>query len=80
MIETLSQLKLKPYIENKGHSDSVTSLVISPDQKYIVSASQDKTIKVRDFKNGELLKTLIGNTDPIISLSMSKDEIGRAHV
>lgn len=33
MIETLSQLALKPYISNKGHSDSVTSLVISPDKK-----------------------------------------------
>ncbi|WNL35111.1 hypothetical protein QT384_11210 (plasmid) [Arcobacter cryaerophilus gv. pseudocryaerophilus] len=73
MIETLSQLAFKPYISNKGHSDSVNSIVISPDKKYIVSASEDKTIKVWDFNSGECLSTIYGYSGLLNALTISPD-------
>ena len=35
-----------------GHSDSVRTIAISADNKYIISGSDDKTVKIWDFKNG----------------------------
>ena len=48
----------KPFLKEKGHSHIVESVVISPDNKYIVSGSCDNTIKIWDFKTKECLKTL----------------------
>ena len=38
-----------------GHSDSVVSVDISPDGKYIISGSLDKTIRLWDIESGEKL-------------------------
>ena len=35
-----------------GHSESVRSIDFSNDEKFIVSGSRDKTIKVFDIKTG----------------------------
>lgn len=40
-----------------GHSDSIVSVDISPDGKYMVSGSLDKTIRLWDIESGEELKT-----------------------
>jgi len=40
-----------------GHSDSVVTMDISPDGKYMVSGSLDKTIRLWDIESGEELKT-----------------------
>ena len=48
----------KPFLKEKGHSHIVESVVISPDNKYIISGSCDNTIKIWDFKTKECLKTL----------------------
>jgi WD40 repeat protein len=39
----------KPIKKYEGHSNSVTSLAISPDQKYLYSASKDGTIRVWEW-------------------------------
>ena len=45
-----------------GHSDSVYTVAISPDGKYIVSGSNDNSIKVWDLLSGREIHTLTGKT------------------
>ena len=47
----------------KGHFDFITSVVISNDDKTIVSGSWDKTIKVWNLETGYEVKTLKGHVD-----------------
>ncbi len=45
-----------------GHSGMVNTVAISPDGKYIVSGSEDKSIKVWDLLSGREIHTLNGKT------------------
>ena len=42
----------------KGHSDSVRSVTISPDNKKVVSGSDDNSIKVWELDTGRLLNDI----------------------
>ena len=44
-----------------GHSSWVNAVAISPDGKYIVSGSNDKSIKVWDLLSGREMHTFEGN-------------------
>lgn len=58
----------------RGHTDSVSSVSISPDGKCIVSGSDDLTIRLWDAETGEALGApLRGHTDSITSVSVSPD-------
>jgi WD40 repeat protein len=56
-----------------GHTHIVTALVISHDNKKIISASKDKTIKIWNLETGELVHTLKGHKDSIQTLAFSPD-------
>lgn len=56
-----------------GHSDWVSALAISPDGKTIASGSFDKTIKLWNSANGQLIRTLSQHTKGVISLAISPD-------
>ncbi len=43
---------------NSGHSASVQSVAYSPDNRYLASASEDKTLKIWDLRSRKELKTL----------------------
>jgi WD40 repeat protein len=45
----------------KFHSDWVTGIAISPDNKFVVSSGKDRTIKVYDLANGSLYTTYNGH-------------------
>jgi len=45
----------------RGHGKLVRSATFSPDSKYIVTASADKTARVWDVANGETKTVLLGN-------------------
>jgi WD40 repeat protein len=54
-----------------GHLGDVTSLDLSPNQKYLVSGSQDKSIVIWNIQDGE--KTFISKFDqPVTNVSFSK--------
>jgi WD40 repeat protein len=42
---------------NLGHRGAVNGVAVSPDNRWIVSASDDNTIKVWDIKTGQLIYT-----------------------
>jgi WD40 repeat protein len=59
----------------KGHKDSVTSAVFSPDGKLIVSGSHDRTVRIWDSETGRCLKTLFGHTQSISVVAFSPDGV-----
>jgi len=58
--------------ELRGHSSHVHSTQVSPDGKWIVTASRDKTLRIWDF-DGRQIGLLRGHTGGISSVSVSPD-------
>ena len=56
-----------------GHKDGVNGCAVSPDGNWIVSASDDKTLKVWDASSGKEQLTLHGHIGPIWSCAVSPD-------
>jgi WD40 repeat protein len=56
-----------------GHSDTITSVVITPDGSRAISASEDKTCIVWDLKRAMPVHTLIGHTDIVTCVAMTPD-------
>ncbi|MFX1396802.1 MAG: hypothetical protein ACFFAS_07125 [Promethearchaeota archaeon] len=59
--------------KNNGHDGPVTSLAISPDDKYLASGSWDQTIKLWDIKSKKLLKTIEAHEDWLGKLKFTPD-------
>ncbi len=57
----------------EGHSDSVNGCAFSPDGKQIVSASDDRTLKVWEAESGEMLRTLEGHSASVNGCAFSPD-------
>ena len=57
-----------------GHTDLVTSCCMSSDDRFIVSASCDNTLKIWDVESGTLLKTLQGHQGNVDSCCLSSDD------
>ncbi len=65
--------KIKKVLTLEGHKDGVNAVIFSPDNRYIITGSSDKTVKIWDIKTGKEKKTLTGHGDYITSLSITKD-------
>jgi WD40 repeat protein len=56
----------------KGHQDNITDIRFTNDSERIITASEDKTVKIWDL-NGRLLRTLEGHTDKVNTMDISPD-------
>ena len=56
-----------------GHKNGINSIAITPDGKYALSGSQDRTIKLWEVSSGREIKTFIGHSNFILSLAISRD-------
>jgi WD40 repeat protein len=56
-----------------GHTNLVRSLAFSSDGTFLVSGSNDKTIKLWDIQTGGVVKTIGGHTGRVFSVSISSD-------
>jgi WD40 repeat protein len=58
--------------ETQGHQAPLSSAAFSPDDKYIVTASADKTALVWDWRAGKVIAPLRGHTDGVLSAVFDK--------
>jgi WD40 repeat protein len=56
-----------------GHSGTVTACVVTPDGRRVVSASEDRTLKVWDLEIGRVLATLEGHTNLVTACAVTPD-------
>jgi len=56
-----------------GHTERVTSIVLSPDEQTALSASDDFTLILWDVATGELLRRFEGHTDWVKQVAFSPD-------
>jgi WD40 repeat protein/serine/threonine protein kinase len=57
----------------EGHTDSLSSVAISPDARSGLSGSSDDTLRLWDLATGECLRTLEGHTRGVQSVAISPD-------
>lgn len=71
------QTKPLAVLERKltGHTEWVTSVVVSPDGKWVASGSHDKTVKIWDLENGECQETLNGHTGVVYCVAIAPDGV-----
>jgi hypothetical protein len=57
----------------EGHTGRVNAVAISPDGRFIVSGSEDHTVKVWELESGRLLRSLEGHTGRVWAVAVSPD-------
>jgi WD40 repeat protein len=55
------------------HTQGVASISLSPDEKFLVSGSWDKTMRLWDVDTGQEMRTLVGHADPTQAVVWSRD-------
>jgi WD40 repeat protein len=64
---------LKNVTQFKGHNAGVTGIAVTPDGKYLMSVSRDRSIIKWDINTGEMVSRYTGKSFALYGLSLSKD-------
>jgi WD40 repeat protein len=57
----------------QGHTRTVGAVVVMPDSRRAVSASQDNTLRLWDLESGQVLRALEGHTDGVTAVAVTPD-------
>ena len=57
----------------KPHTDWVRSVCVTSDNKYVVSGSNDNTVRITRLDTGELVRVIRGHTDWVRSVCVTLD-------
>lgn len=57
----------------RGHTNSVTSVAVSPDGRMLASASLDRSVRLWNARTGEPIRTLTSHQDEVYSVAFSPD-------
>jgi WD40 repeat protein len=57
----------------KGHTDKVECVSFNADNRYVMSGSWDKTLKLWNVETGETVHTFNGHTAEVFGVSISAD-------
>ena len=53
-----------PMLDTGGHMSRITGIAFTPDGKFIVSAGDDKVIRIWDWRAGKTVRTILGQSGP----------------
>jgi len=72
---SIYQVSPKKYFNHflSGHSDQITSMAFSPDNKFLLTGSADKTARLWDITSGQLLRVFSGHTASVTSVNFTSD-------
>ena len=67
-----------PMLDTGGHMAKINSIAFTPDGRQLVSASDDKTIRVWDLASGKTVRTIRGESAPghagkVYAMALSPD-------
>lgn len=60
-------------VEFVGHTDTVTGIDVTPDGRFLISCSWDKTIRIWELNSGIEIKTLHKHVNRVSSVAISED-------
>ena len=65
-------------IDTGGHTGSVGDILVTCDQRYLVTAGQDKTVRVWETRTGKEVRKILGQIEPnkgsIYAIALSADD------
>ena len=70
---SVNEENIPELVPQNSHSGGVTKIAITSDNKFMVTGGEDSALKIWDFENGKLLKTLTGHNNAIVLLKITPD-------